>query len=725
MQFLESIIFGVALGIVLVIFISIVLKLVGPLNAATRSMVWAATLAALPLLPVLHFAGHVQAPVAAAQTPAAVSTPAPLRAEAPRATVAPMPIENTRVSKPWMDMRVPGELPFMALIMYVGIVVLLLLRLMLSYVRVRRLRSQSQPAPDAVAIRLRHWLARCPTERTVELRLCDKAQSPFVIGFRQPMIVMPSALVLELSEEEFDDLGVHELAHIRRYDDWINLFQHILQAILFFHPAVYWAGRKLNFEREVACDDWVLSTNGPKSYARCLTKVVELRRCHRGMVLSSGAFFRKRQILRRVEMLLDKTRNAATGVSGLTVATVLIVLVGFTMQVAEMPSGISISRDDDGSRVKARWKDENRDLRVNISGDISFSPDDRSIAALSPSGHFEFEEVKGWSRRRIEVRPSPSGAPEEKYFVNGRQRPLDETGRAWAAATYPKLVRELGIDLDRRVGRILDARGVAGVLEEIDLIRSNDVKRRYLTRLVKHSALTTEDLQRIATSARMIPSDHDKAEFLLANIRRFATDPLRSSYFQAVDSIRSDHDRRRVLIEVLNADGHSQETASFVGRSVKSMGSDHEKSEVLLAIPPVSEEARCALLKAARSIQSDNDRARVLLRSSYLESSPCRDAFFAVVNQIQSDHDRQSVLKDVIQRNTDKAVLLQVVNSASHLSSDHSKAEVLIAAAKVSGEPEVRSAVQRASARITSDSDYRRVAGVLFPGSPEREKRDR
>ena len=55
---LESLITGVALGIALVIAVCIILKLVGPLNAATRGAVWAATLVALPLIPALHFASR-------------------------------------------------------------------------------------------------------------------------------------------------------------------------------------------------------------------------------------------------------------------------------------------------------------------------------------------------------------------------------------------------------------------------------------------------------------------------------------------------------------------------------------------------------------------------------------------------------------------------------------------------------------------------------------------
>jgi beta-lactamase regulating signal transducer with metallopeptidase domain len=774
---LEALIPGIVLGIGAAIAVAIVLRAIGPLNAATRGVVWAATLVALPLIPALYVAGqvrpndHIVAPYRVANTVKTVIAAAP----------SPAPPEPSRApaSERRLAIPVPRDLPMVALGVYAGVVQLLLLRLLIAYVRIRRIRRRTRPAPAEIEARLGYWLARCPTDRNVALRLSDKIRSPIAIGFRRPMIVMPAALVLELSEEEFDDLGVHELAHIRRYDDWTNLLQRILQALLFFHPAVHWVGRKLNFEREVACDDWVVAANGPKRYARCLTKVVELRRWHRGAILASGVFFGKRQIMRRVELLLDKTRNGATGVSALAVIVAVITLIGAAAQVAHLPAIVAITQDGGANHTSARWRDESRDLRVKIWGDVTFAPDERSIATLSPWGYFEIEDVKGWTRRRLEVRPAASGAPEAKYFVDGREKPLDETGREWAAATYPFLMRELGMDVEGRVGRILARRGVAGVLEEVNLIRGDNVKRKYLDRLTEQATLTADELRQVAMSVRKFSSDNEKAEFLLANARRFAADELRTSYFHAVDSINSDNDRRRVLVGMLEADGHSPETVSLVGKSAKSINSDNDKAEVLIAIPQAVGDTGCALLKAARTIQSDNDKARVLREAGYVDSTQCRDAYFAVVNLIQSDNDRwtvlrgmlerpgldaatyrsvagaaramnsdndkanvltllskyyaeegffdavnsihsdndrKRVLKAVLERTQAKAALLQAVESAANISSDNDKAEVLMAAAKVSDDAEVRAAVQRACGKISSDSDYRRVANVLLGG---------
>jgi len=104
----------------------------------------------------------------------------------------------------------------------------------------------------------------------------------------------------------------HEMAHLRRWDDWTQLAQAIAQAVLFFNPAIYWIGRRLKIEREMACDDWVVSTTGEaRPYAACLTHLHELTRRAAAPQLAPGATTRTRWQLRaRVEALLQPDRNS-------------------------------------------------------------------------------------------------------------------------------------------------------------------------------------------------------------------------------------------------------------------------------------------------------------------------------------------------------------------------------------------------------------------------------
>jgi hypothetical protein len=548
--------------------------------------------------------------------------------------------------------------------------------------------------------------------------------------------------------------------------------------LIFFHPAAHYVARQLNLEREIACDDWVVSQHESKSYARCLAKVIELRRYRCGaLVLSSGAFFGKGQLLKRVETLLDKTRNSATGISSLTVVVTIVIVFVVATQIVHLPAVVALTQEE-RSTTSMRWSDDSRDFRINTRGEITFSPDEQFVTALSPNGFLSIDEAKGWSHRRIEIRPGPTGVPETKYFLDGREKQLDGVGRAWAASTYLFLLRETGMDAEARVSRILARHGAVGVLEETDLIHSDHVKREYLNQLMDQAKLTSGELERVADSVRKISSDNDKAEFLIAHQREFATADLRNSYFRAVNSISSDNDRRRVLTGMLETDGQSPETARLVGLSAKGMSSDNDKAEVLLAVPNAAAgDTHCALLKAARTISADNDKARVLHESGYIDAAQCRDAYFAVLNLISSDNDRSNVLQnllnqpahdletyreiansartmnsdndkanvlsllggqyaeapffeaaDTIQSNHDRErvlqavlksspsqpVLLQVIESASTLSGDNEKANILLAVARQSNQAEVRAALQQACGKISSDNDYRRVASAIF-----------
>ncbi|HEV2687587.1 MAG TPA: M56 family metallopeptidase, partial [Bryobacteraceae bacterium] len=145
--------------------------------------------------------------------------------------------------------------------------------------------------------------------RRVELCASDAVQVPTAIGFFRPAVVLPSWTLRELSAAELHALVLHELAHLRRWDDWTNLAQKILRALFFFHPAVWWVERRLSLEREMACDDMVLAhTANPRAYAECLVSLAERNFLRRGLALAQAAVGRMRQTSLRVLQILDARR---------------------------------------------------------------------------------------------------------------------------------------------------------------------------------------------------------------------------------------------------------------------------------------------------------------------------------------------------------------------------------------------------------------------------------
>ncbi|MGA9979245.1 MAG: M56 family metallopeptidase [Candidatus Sulfotelmatobacter sp.] len=107
-----------------------------------------------------------------------------------------------------------------------------------------------------------------------EIRYCEGQglQAPAVIGWFRPVVFLPLRALTGLSQEQLELVVAHELAHIQRLDPFVNVFQVVVEALLFYHPAVWWLNRRIRAEREHCCDDAAISLCGNAvEYARALT----------------------------------------------------------------------------------------------------------------------------------------------------------------------------------------------------------------------------------------------------------------------------------------------------------------------------------------------------------------------------------------------------------------------------------------------------------------------
>lgn len=182
--------------------------------------------------------------------------------------------------------------------------------------QIRRLRSSCDEVElTALPSELRGLLHEFAAPRRVTLCVSDKVNAPAALGFFRPLIVVPAWALTELSLEELKVTLLHELAHLRRYDDWTNLIQKAVKAVFFFHPAVWWIEGRLALEREMACDDLVLEqTANPRAYAASLISFAEKMQRGRELALVHAVVGRVKQISQRVTRILDAKRAGATRV---------------------------------------------------------------------------------------------------------------------------------------------------------------------------------------------------------------------------------------------------------------------------------------------------------------------------------------------------------------------------------------------------------------------------
>jgi beta-lactamase regulating signal transducer with metallopeptidase domain len=228
---------------------------------------------------------------------------------------------------------------------WMAVTIILLGRVAVGVLHVFHVRRSCVPLdPALVDCALRETLRG--GSRRVELCASDLVSVPTAIGFVRPAVVLPHWLIGELSAVELKQLVLHELAHLRRWDDWTNLAQQIVKALLFFHPAVWWIESRVSLEREMACDDAVVAeTANPRAYAECLARLAEKSMIRRSLALAQAALGRVRQTSSRVAQLLRRDRPVACRHSWIAATIAAGFVLVSSVTVSRMPQLVAFAPD--------------------------------------------------------------------------------------------------------------------------------------------------------------------------------------------------------------------------------------------------------------------------------------------------------------------------------------------------------------------------------------------
>ena len=202
-----------------------------------------------------------------------------------------------------------------------------------------RLRRQSRVLEDGRITELCRQLAvSLNLSYGVSVAVCDRLAAPILLGVLRPMIVLPAAALAGLDPRQLEMVLLHELAHVRRLDNLVNLLQRVVESLLFFQPMVWIVSAWVRREREYCCDELVVRrTRQPHVYAELLVAWAEKvsASASRGPIFAQPPTVssltdrplvaRVRRILKREEQAMQVSRKAAGGVvASLLVLAVLI-----------------------------------------------------------------------------------------------------------------------------------------------------------------------------------------------------------------------------------------------------------------------------------------------------------------------------------------------------------------------------------------------------------------
>ncbi|HEX3745625.1 MAG TPA: M56 family metallopeptidase [Bryobacteraceae bacterium] len=149
------------------------------------------------------------------------------------------------------------------------------LRLLAGWILAQRLRYRKvRPAPAEWQLTFERLRRRASVLRPVRLSVSVLLDAPAAMGWLRPIVLAPAGALAGLPAAQMEALLLHELAHIRRHDYFVHVLQSAIETVFFYHPAVWWISNHMRAERELCCDDIVVSLTGDAIvYARALAEL--------------------------------------------------------------------------------------------------------------------------------------------------------------------------------------------------------------------------------------------------------------------------------------------------------------------------------------------------------------------------------------------------------------------------------------------------------------------
>jgi uncharacterized protein YjbI with pentapeptide repeats/beta-lactamase regulating signal transducer with metallopeptidase domain len=352
---LQAIVFSVVLGAVLFGLVFALVRTV-PLRAAARHAAWTIALVTTAVMPLAALGASVVRTLSA-PTPMSVSTthvrtsPTSHVRSAAAQTAPAKAAPVTTATAPHFSFTMPAwrvHLTRVAALVVIAIwlagVVVGLAGLVSSLFRVQGLKKRSSPLDGALADDLPWLTENHVRDREIYLRLSYETETPVAIGLGRPVILIPTELATHNGLAAIDQLIRHEHAHLRRYDDWTNLLQRVIERFFWFNPIVWLVGARIALEREIASDDAVVDETGHAAeYAKSLWRLAREMRMPEHAVVAPGALLTRKQITIRIESLLESrptfsrfTPLISLGIGALAFACIIV--AGVSAPAFELPA---------------------------------------------------------------------------------------------------------------------------------------------------------------------------------------------------------------------------------------------------------------------------------------------------------------------------------------------------------------------------------------------------
>ncbi|MHC4714579.1 MAG: M56 family metallopeptidase [Planctomycetota bacterium] len=334
-------------------------------RAGLRHALWVGAILAAPLIPALTWglagSGAPRAEVAVFPSYAAVDMgPATFEAlETPAIDYSSESVPPaTATEDPAAPLR-PWDYPWALLTVgYVTGAAVFLIWVAVGWLQITLWRKKATSVRgDRAVAAFGRAARRFGVRRRFKVLESDGIRAPFTVGALSPAVMLPRGWSEGLSDRDLEALALHETAHVKRRDPFLFLLVALVRAVLFFHPLVWFAARRVSLFAEQAADDAVLDATGaPFSYAKALSRIARSIR-HRSLSveIASGIVLTRSAFLQRIEAILSDRRDrirklSLVALAALIAASGLSLVLALALPLGEKgaePTSATVSASDE------------------------------------------------------------------------------------------------------------------------------------------------------------------------------------------------------------------------------------------------------------------------------------------------------------------------------------------------------------------------------------------
>ncbi|CAN5840886.1 hypothetical protein BH20ACI4_BH20ACI4_26490 [soil metagenome] len=185
--------------------------------------------------------------------------------------------------------------------------------------------------------------------QNVKLFTSNFVETPVVIGFLKPVILIPVSVFLQISPKELETIIAHELVHVRRYDALVNFAQSFVEVLFFYHPCVWWISTVIRNEREFATDEAVVKVmeNSRIVYAKALANLEELRLLSNQKLTPLATAANGGNLMQRISKILQKNTGIKSRTGSLWSAVAAFAIISaFLLTVFSFNNPPVVNADD-------------------------------------------------------------------------------------------------------------------------------------------------------------------------------------------------------------------------------------------------------------------------------------------------------------------------------------------------------------------------------------------